>query len=232
MPNYPPPLPGLTGTAVERIAPRWDDGGLWDDIQVLAGRFWDAKDDKTRLVCWHHLVLAVGNFKRQPGRRLRPSPLTSLDDHGEFVRASEITLPGADGQHIYADEPLSWESLMHVLPGARVATTTTLLAALWPDQHVVFDRRVHWAANALRICSELSPSAGIEPGSSRWHDSTLDDYVLVRGWILATAELLRVPPNMIERTLYLLDRQVSSFGGETWGHYAERVCQQLATLAS
>lgn len=230
--SYPPPLPGLTRTAVKRIAKRWDDGGLWDDIQVLANRFWAARDDETRLVCWHHLVLAVGNFKRQPGRRLRPSPLTSLGVYDQFVRTSEITVPSMDGQHIHVNDPLTWDFLMRALPGARVATTTALLAALWPDQHIVFDRRVHWAANALRICSKLSPSPGVEPSSSRWHDSTLNDYNLIRGWILTTAELLRMPPNMVERTLYILDRQVPSFKGETWSHYAERICEQLATLAS
>jgi hypothetical protein len=224
-------LPGLTISAIRRITPQWDDGGLWDDVQILAGRFWKAVDDKARLVCWHHLVPAVGNFKRQPGRRLRPSPLASLDDHREFVRANEIAVPGAkDDQRIYADELLSWQSLMRTLPGARVATTTTLLAALWLDQHVLFDRRVHWAANALRICSKLSTSPGVEPRSTRWYEITLDDYVLIRDWILATADLLRVAPNLIERALYLLDRQVPSFEGETWEHYAERACQQLASL--
>lgn len=166
MSDYVCALPGLTRTAVEHIAGEWDDGGLWDDIQMLAGRFYDARDDATRLICWHHLVLAVGNFKRQPGRRLRPTPLARLSGNQLIDRANNITLPGANAQQICAENPRSWEFLMSVLPGARVATTTTLLAALWPDRHIVFDRRVYWAANALRIHAGLSASAGVEPDSS------------------------------------------------------------------
>jgi hypothetical protein len=215
-----------------RLSTRWDDGGLWDDIQVLAGRFWNAKDDKTRLLCWHHLVLAVGNFKRQPGRRLRPSALASLDDYRKFARSEATVIPGVKNtQRICADDSRSWQSLMDVLPGARTATTTTLLAALWPEKHVVFDRRVHWAANALRICSKLCPTLGIEPRSSSWQEITLGDYVVIRDWLLATAEQLRVPPNAIERALYLLDSRVPSSEGETWSHYAERIGQQLSALS-
>lgn len=51
------------------------------------------------------------------------------------------------------------------LPGAGVATTTTILAALWPNQHFIFDWRVHAAANALRIEAGLGATSDVEPTS-------------------------------------------------------------------
>jgi hypothetical protein len=47
-------------------------------------------------------------------------------------------------------------------PEWGVATATTLLAALWRDQHVVFDQRVHRAANGLRIVAGMAPVAGCQ----------------------------------------------------------------------
>ncbi len=226
------PLPGLTSSVVGQLATEWDDGGLWEDIERLASRLWGATDAGERLLRWHHLVLAAGNFKRQPGRRLRPAVLKGLDNPVALERGSEITLPtGSGSQAVSATEAETWRSLMGALPGARVATTTTLLTALWPDKHFIFDRRVHWAANGLRICSGLQPSSCIDVGSSHWREITLDDYVVVREWVLEMARLLEVSPSMIERSLYILDRHVPSFEGETWTDYADRICKYLAQRA-
>jgi hypothetical protein len=66
----PDPIDALTGTQIRHWASQWADGGLWDDILRLSGLFWEARSDPDRRIAWHHLVLAVGNFKREPGAAL------------------------------------------------------------------------------------------------------------------------------------------------------------------
>jgi hypothetical protein len=124
------PLPYLTATAINRLAVCWDDGGLWADVSWLARRFHNASEDDA-IVWWHHLVLAVGNFKRQPGRRLRPGRLADRPPPQRADLATAITVPRADPPlHVARDELQSWQTLRRRLPGAVAATTTTLLAAL------------------------------------------------------------------------------------------------------
>jgi hypothetical protein len=62
---------GVPAERVRALGETWDDGGLWDDILWLALLARAATDDSERRMRWHHLVMAVGNFKRQGGRRLR-----------------------------------------------------------------------------------------------------------------------------------------------------------------
>src|SRR5438105_11028591 len=83
-------LPGLTSAALERFGRDWNDGGLWDDVLFLAARVWSASEDRMRLISWHHLVLAVGNFRRQGGRRLRPAALHPVDHQLHTTRADEL----------------------------------------------------------------------------------------------------------------------------------------------
>jgi hypothetical protein len=49
---------------IASLSAGWDDGGLWEDVLGLAALVWEKEPDERRLE-WHHLVLAVGNFKRQ-----------------------------------------------------------------------------------------------------------------------------------------------------------------------
>ena len=74
------PLPGLTLAAVKQLSASRDDDGFWNDVRFLADRFWTVSDEESRLIRWHHFVLAVGNFKRQAGRRLRPPALCGQAD--------------------------------------------------------------------------------------------------------------------------------------------------------
>lgn len=153
-------LPGLTISTLHRIGGTWSDGGLWDDVIFLANRFWDANTNDVRLICWHHLVLAVGNFKRQPGRRLRPVPLNIQNKQADVLRAAEIQVPGLDSQSLNAEDLESWRALRHNLPGAGVPTITTVLAALWPDQHVILDRRVFPPRATTSACQRASSRSG------------------------------------------------------------------------
>jgi hypothetical protein len=207
------PFPDLTLAAVQQLSATWDDGGLWEDVLFLADRFWAANEEGSRLMCWHHLVLAVGNFKRQTGRRLRPSALHDQADRSRINRPGETLVPTLDGPgRLCVDESKSWRMLSGTLPGAGVPTTTTILAALWPDQHFIFDWRVHAAANALRIHAGLVATVEVQPASTHSPPLTFNDYELVRRWILETAAHLKVQVAQVERSLYQLSRQREQIG--------------------
>src|SRR5580658_1943668 len=130
---------GIDRDSLRDLGEDWADGGLWDDVLWLALRFWDATDEVARRRRWHHLVMAVGNFKRQRGRRLQPSPISPADGLTSSPRFLEFQPPGTAGR-VGRDDPASWTNLD--LPGAATATHTSLLAALWPDHHHVLDWRV------------------------------------------------------------------------------------------
>ena len=214
------PLPGFDGVAIEQLARGWRDGGLWADIDWLASRFWSAHGT-ARSVAWHHLVMSVGNFKRQPGRRLRPS-LERPPTAATTERPQSFVPPGTDTR-IAVDDPVTWRALCSALPGAAVATTTTLLAALWPDEHFVFDWRVHSAATALRVAAHLD-AGGVDPASSSAKPLTFDDYERVRAWLVETASIEGLPLAALERALYLLSQKTPlSATARTWSEYADAV---------
>jgi hypothetical protein len=174
---------------------------------------------------WHHLVMAVGNFKRQPGRRLKPSRLSHID---QPARSPEKILRLPSGLVVTRDDESSWIRLSAVLPGAGVATTTTLLAALWPDDHLIFDWRVHAAANALRINAGLRPSKSIEVGLSGAKQQQVDfaDYATVRGWL----RNLDFPLVTSERALYRLSQKVRSTPSRNWADYSRVIAATLAEV--
>ncbi len=67
----------LSVTKVVALAPADDPRSgfstVWRNILWVAEQFWEAQaatDDVRRLESWHHLVMAVGNFKRQGGTQI------------------------------------------------------------------------------------------------------------------------------------------------------------------
>jgi hypothetical protein len=224
-------LPGLTRTAVERLSADWDDGGLWRDVLFLADRFWQARDEELRLLRWHHLVLAVGNFKRENGRRLRPATLHASIPGSQVARSPELTVPGlGPDARLDVGGKETWLALSGRLKGAAVPTTTTLLSALWPEQHFVFDRYVRIAVNALRISECLDGTPGAIPSSASPLPSPISftDYELSRKWILKASSELNVPITLAERSLYQLARRFDSNIDRTWQEYAHCVREFLA----
>lgn len=203
------------------------------DIEWLAERFWSTVGDQ-RVVAWHHLVLAVGNFKRQSGRRLRPARLAHLSGPLRLEqRPSSFDVPGTEPPTtVAAEDSAGWRRLSKELPGAAEATTTTLLAALWPDHHLVFDWRVHAAANALRIRAELPPTSGVNAEATNTPPLTFDDYELVREWALGVAASTGERLASAERALYRLSQLISAADGRTWFGYAERAAAALASLST
>lgn len=232
-------LPGLEASAISGLFETWSDGGLWADVNWLADRFWASEKDD-RLVAWHHLVMAVGNFKRQRGRRLQPPLLAPRLDVQPRRLSGAFVLPESEPVVVIeVDDPASWSLLEKRLPGAAVATVTTLLAALWPERHFVFDWRVRAAANGLRVLSGLETTAGVEPEGSKSPKLTLDDYCIVRDWILDAAERTGEPLVAIERALYRLSQKASKAkrkaegrgkAAQTWSEYADEIASVVAAL--
>jgi len=224
-----PALPNLDGVAIDQLLMAWGDGGLWQDIEQLAARFWLA-EERNRSISWHHLVMAVGNFKRPRGRRLRPNLGASLADHGHTERGAFI-VPGTDpGVVVAPGEPDTWEALSRALSGSAVATTTTLLAALWSEAHFVFDWRVRAAATALRISAGLDPG-DVDPDSCASPPVTFADYIRIRVWLLDTAAVEGRRPAEVERALYSLSQQVGpSNRSRTWRSYAKDINARLVQI--
>ena len=199
---------------------------LWDDIRHLAGQFTAAapgSNDWT--VMWHHFLLAVGNFKRQGGTRLFPAPLpqsTAPPTPGQVVVPGRGS--GCEASlKLDVAAPATWQQLQTATAGLGTATTTTLLAALWPDRHFIFDERVLNAANGLRIAEGDLPMAGVDPASNLKAASTLDHYIEVHSWVSATAQLVGRPLQAVERALYIAGRAAGTVPGRTWFDYAAAV---------
>ncbi len=223
-------IPGLNAEAAHRLSASWDDGGLWNDICWLAERFLASDESNARAVAWHHLVLAIGNFKRPTGRRLRPAHLSPRPSGSSSERAPTLLVPGLD-RPVMVTDIATWRCLAESIPGAGVATTTTLLSALWPGDHIVFDWRVHAAANALRIGAAMEPTPGVTPESTVGATETFEDYRLVRKWVVKTAMRVGAKPVDIERALYRLSQGVPDEPGRTWMQYATAVAERLGPAA-
>jgi hypothetical protein len=216
---------GVPAERIRRLADSWSDGGLWDDIVFLALRTWEAGDDDERRMRWHHLVMAVGNFKRQSGRRLQPAPIAPTRHRVLAGSWDQIRLP--DGLLVACDEPASWARLEKSLPGAATATTTTLLAALWPGSHHILDWRVLAAVAGLDAAATGRPSLALATPGSRGHlEPTMERYRDIREVLIGLAGEARIPVQSIERALYLMSRGVRG-KGMTWAQYGQALARVL-----
>ena len=216
---------GVPAERIRALGDSWSDGGLWDDIAWLALLMWAAADDDERRMRWHHLVMAVGNFKRQGGRRLRPARISPARNGVLAAGQDQLSIP--DGILVARDDDASWGRLKRSLPGAAVATTTSLLAALWPDSHHILDWRV------LAAVAGLDAVAGGEgnlrlaaPGSREQLEPTLERYSRVRALLVELAGQACLPVQTVERALYLMSRGVQG-KGKTWAEYGQALTEVL-----
>ena len=214
----------ILGVPAERIRAlweTWDDGGLWDDILWLALLARAATDDRERRMRWHHLVMAVGNFKRQGGRRLRPSRISPADKFTYAARADHFN--GPDDLTISRDDADSWQHLEDSLAGAATATTTTLLAALWPDSHHILDWRVLAAAAGLGlIAGDENGLDLVTPGGRDPLPPALDLYSRVRTVLIRQSVRAGVSLRATERALYLISKAING-RGTTWAEYGDKL---------
>lgn len=210
----------LLGVPVERIrelGDSWSDGGLWDDILWLALQAWSAPGDDQRRMRWHHLVMAIGNFKRQGGRRLRPARISPASNLSFDVWPDEFRVP--DDFSIFRDDAASWQRLQTSLSGAATATTTTVLAALWPDSHHILDWRVLAAVAGLGVVDGGDSDLGLVTAGGQNHlEPTLAYYAKVRTLLVRLAAETSIPLRTIECALYRMSQGVKG-KGMTWAQY-------------
>jgi hypothetical protein len=222
---------GVPAERIRALGETWDDGGLWNDILWLALLARTATDDRERRMRWHHLVMAIGNFKRQRGRRLRPSQISPADNLTYTANADHFN--GPDDLTISRDDADSWQRLEDSLAGAATATTTTILAALWPDSHHILDWRVLAAVAGLGLVAggesdlDLVTAGGRDP-----LPPALDLYPRVRILLIRQSAGASVPLRTTERALYIMSRAVKG-RGTTWAEYAGKLREAaLADRAS
>jgi hypothetical protein len=212
---------GVPAERIRALGGTWDDGGLWDDILWLALLARAASDDRERRMRWHHLVMAVGNFKRQSGRRLRPPYISPADDFTSAARADHFN--GPDDLTVSRDDADSWQRLEDSLPGAATATTTTLLAALWPDSHLILDWRVLATVAGLGLVVGGENNLDlVTPGGREPLLPALDLYSRVRTLLIVKSTGAGVPLRTSERALYLISKAING-RGTTWAEYGDRL---------
>ena len=234
----------LTADQVHSLTGRWEAKKplvqAWADIEVLADRFlvceaesFDATDR------WHHLLMAVGNFKRRGGLIL-PAVLPRAAAGDQADRPERIVIPGAHGQgsEVKCGDPKTWLRLTKSVRGLSVPTATALLSALWPDYHVIVDQNDRDAAVGLDA-AELLVRKGLDDGwfekeeGSRW---TL--YEWFRDVVVKTASSLseqgpHIIPQDVERALFVLGRETATFRKApvwTWSEYHDVLVEKLVDL--
>ncbi len=229
------------GLAVEQLEALWSrfparDVSLWQDVEWLAKRFWDSRCDQ---ITAHHLVMAVGNFKRQGGTIIRTRPFPHEDQPEKSAQVGDKCTVFGIPLERQGDE--SWKGLCGDtkggIPGIGVATATTLLSALWPGDHIIMDIRAlgaligvrgvsgnSWYTRRVRDDSEPRKSLG----SIDWND-----YAWYRDIVLAQSRAIDAEPLSVERALFVLDEEYSVRHGRrdksprSWKQYG----QELRTIA-
>lgn len=168
--------------------------------------------------------LVVMSMKRQAGR-MSPPRLNTLTDSSVNPR-EELTAPS--GSVLYREGEESWRELEKGFPGIALATTATLLAALWLDDHFVFDWRVQVAADALRVHAGLEPTPKTqrEIQTRKWQRPSFEDYSTVRGWL----KTIGCPLRTSERALYRLSYSVPTVRGRSWQDYAQAAARKLECI--
>jgi len=153
-----------TAKGIETRSERYREttADLWDDIALLAERFKSlgGADSPEGHLAWHHLILSVGNFKRQAPIYLAPLRATrapEATDEGPRV----VWIPEDGGFSLRAEDPSSWVRLVRI-HGIETATATTLLAVLWPEQHLIMDTWVFNVANAMRADGDAAYMASTD----------------------------------------------------------------------
>jgi hypothetical protein len=165
--------------------------------------------------------MAVGNFKRQSGRRLRPSRISPANNLTYAARSDRFD--GPDSITISRDDADSWQSLENSLAGSATATTTTLLAALWPDCHHILDWRVLAAVAGLGLVAGGENNLDlVTPGGRDPLPPTLDLYSRVRILLIRQSAVADVPLRTTERALYLISKAVNG-RGTTWAEYGDKL---------
>lgn len=183
----------------------------WQNITVLVSRLFDTIDITGRCDAetFHHLLMAVGNYKRQAGDIHLPVDFAEL---AAKRRRKSLVLPGGLGR-LDRDDMASWHRLERI-PGLGIPTASCLLAALWPDRHAIMDVRDRRAAIGLRVGRRSHDDQRLDaawvPGDEWWF------YDWFRQTVKLTARAAKCEPVSVERALYVLGVRTAKQLGKKW----------------
>jgi hypothetical protein len=245
----------LPKESIRCLADNWGNNGdspKWIDIELVVRRFYEElaniarPNDEELLFRWNHLLMAVGNFKRQGPTSIWPAPNLDVVNEPPPRVPDQIDIPydnlsfRRDDQPVEGETRQSWRNLQRI-SGVGVPTATTLLSALWPGHHFVFDIR------------DVRAGVGLNVGPT-WRQRDEDSFALPSerdwewyGWLreclLQTAARDDLELFEVERALYILDQQVLRALNKThgkskwlWSQYepearrvAEKLCEGTTT---
>lgn len=197
----------------------------WRWVEVAASELREASesgDEAASRRAVVSLLALVGNFKRQ-------API-DLGDPPDVAAASEwrhagVRLIGLRPEVSVDASPASIKPLIQVA-GLRTATASALLAALFPDSHVIMDARTTPRAAALSCAIEgRSPLFG-DDEAAEVHSSAYAAWYQPLLFELAGA--IDQPIRSVERVLFLLDMPNSGYGAwENMGQVLLGALRQL-----
>lgn len=210
---------------------------LWSGIRSCAQAMDRAEADKERALATHSFLLAVGNFKRHTP--IFVAPATNAPD--ESWEAEPEVFVWKVGT-LCRDVADSWLSL-DAVQGIGVPTASTVLSALWPTSHAIFDALTVQAATALRGASghwdgPISPTEATSESPPHFERKKWISWDCYRWYrddcILTCAESNGVSPQTIERALFQVIRwqfiNDPAPPNETWDAYGQRLIRCLASL--
>ena len=218
----------LTGAEV-RAAKGFDPAyeSLWQDVQAVADRVHLSRD-ADRSWAWHHLLLAVGNFKAH--MPLFPEPLRPAPDKENLERGGTLEVPVPDGHLILrVEDSATWRELSERIRGLAVSRTTTVLSAIWPGRHLIADWRALSAAAALAGARNGWACTPVKPERTDQVRVDWETYSWYRRTALECASQENLHLLQVERVLYALGDPMP---GATWTAYASQIEKRLARLSS
>jgi hypothetical protein len=196
---------------------------LWSDVQFLADSV-HAHTGAERDLAWHHLLLAVGNYKAQAPLFVLAFP--SAPEHRTVQREQTLAVRiGGELLEVSAEGPSTWRELMVLIRGLGIPRTTTVLSALWPGQHVIMDWRALSASLALSGARLGWDQSLVGPASTTRAEASWTSYDWYRRAVVCCADRVGRSPVDLERALWQVGREAP---GLTWEVYAELLEHDLA----
>lgn len=203
----------------------------WRNISALAGRLFETLDPEGRCdpETFHHLLLAVGNFKRQAGGIHLPVDFADLV---AGPRGESLVLPGGLGR-LDRDSVTSWQRLDQI-PGLGIPTASCLLAALWPGSHAIMDVLDRRAVVGLQVGRRSHIDRRLDAARVPSHEWWFYDWF--RQTVTLTAQAANCEPVSVERALYILGARTARELGKdwtqhgTWSEYYHAALSQVDRL--
>jgi hypothetical protein len=228
----PAPLAALTALAVDKLAATYPPSvkARADDIFALARLFavslktGTASDQAQR---WHHLLMAAGNFKRQAGS-IRVGPLIQASN---VPPPPPFVPPGAEAGSVPLAPRSGHEYFVTVKGLRRIPTASVVLAALWPDDNLIADRRDLNAAIGLLLHTVPSRQAAVDDLRA-WsrHRRRVGIVTSDFDWLRNVATATLAQPGFVgvsmlsfERALFMLDKRTPQIA---WPEYSIELARQ------